>query len=268
LAKKYLTLQQREQLQQQIIGRRALEEDAATQAVQDKQIVDFIVEKIQQEDLRAEEEKRSRQATTRRVALEQEEEKRKRVENERKREKDEELHIRRHYEEVQRREEEAVRLRAEQRKEAERIFRQIVRETERQRNDDEEFQQLRDMLWEEEAEVQMRKQEQQRKDRQQQMRTDMMRHNAESIRLKEEVRKQRAEEEARLVQAMMVKFKRDEEQEREEEIKRLNRKTTYKQQIAQQRCEHTAYQLKHGSPPLCVNIKGRASQPVRAGTQC
>ena len=123
------------------------------------------------------------------------------------------------------------------RDEEDRILKQIVEETERKRKEEAEFTELRDMLWEEELEAKRAEEARSRQMKQTHMRQEMMDANSRMMVTKEEMRRQEAENEARLVAIMRHKFAEDEARERAEEEARRSHKQQHMVGIARQRDE-------------------------------
>ena len=121
--------------------------------------------------------------------------------------------------------------------EEDRILAQIVEETERKRRAQAEFDELRDMLWEEELELKRAEEAKERARKQRQMRQDMMDANANIMVTKQIQKDRERENEARLVAAMRQKFSDDEAKERAEEEARRRAKMHHMSLVERQRLE-------------------------------
>lgn len=121
------------------------------------------------------------------------------------------------------------------REEDDRIFRQIVEETQRKQAAEDEFNALRDMLWEEELEAKREAEARGRREKQERMKREMMVANSEIRLHKEEARRKEAEAEARMVVLMRRKFAEDEARERAEEEARRQAKLRHMALIEEQK---------------------------------
>ena len=121
--------------------------------------------------------------------------------------------------------------------EEDRILAKIVEETERKRLADEEFNNLRDMLWEEELEAKKRQLEEEKRNAQRRMKEEMMDANSRMMDLKAEAKRREQENEARMVSLMRKKFAEDDARERAEEAKRREQKMHHMTLIERQRLE-------------------------------
>jgi dTMP kinase len=124
--------------------------------------------------------------------------------------------------------------------EEDRILAKIVEETERKRKEEEEFSDLRDMLWAEELEAARAKDAQARKDKAYRQRKEMMDANDKMLAAKAEQRIKDAEKEARLIGLMRKKFAEDEARERAEEEARKASKAHHMVLVEQQRTQRRA----------------------------
>merc|ERR1711916_150867 len=100
----------------------------------------------------------------------------------------------------------------------------IVAEAERKRKAEEEFNNLRDMLWEEELEAKRAADARERADKQRRMKMEMMEANNRMMVQKAEIKRVEAEKEAKLLNIMRKKFAEDERLEKEKEDLKLNEK--------------------------------------------
>merc|ERR1712028_5634 len=112
------------------------------------------------------------------------------------------------------------------------------------REEEEEFAKLRDMLWEEETEAKLRKQERDKKAAQDQAKIDMMEANDQQKVLKRQLRDEEEAEEEQLKKLMQAKFAEDIRLDEEARQRRMAEREVYKNQIVQQREEKKrSYQL-------------------------
>lgn len=123
------------------------------------------------------------------------------------------------------------------RDEDDRIFKKIVEEAEAKRREEEEFNSLRDMLWEEELEAKRAADAAQRREHQRKMKDDMMVANSQMLKQKEAMRRVEAEQETKMVALMKAKFARDEEIEKNEERARRIAKERHLALIEKQRAD-------------------------------
>ena len=123
------------------------------------------------------------------------------------------------------------------RDEDDRIFKKIVEEAESKRREEEEFNSLRDMLWEEELEAKRAADASQRRDHQRKMKEDMMVANSQMLKQKESMRQVEADQETRMVSLMKAKFAKDEEIEKNEGRARRIAKERHLSLIEKQRAD-------------------------------
>jgi hypothetical protein len=235
--KKAMFDQQRAVLQKQIDEKKQQLAEARRQIEEEKTMVNDIVDKINAEDEANFRMRREKQAATARMVKTFEEQRQRELEEARKAARAEEEKIREYNRAMEARNEGVAAKKQAKRDEEDRVLRQIVEETERKRKEQEEFNELRDMLWEEELEAKRSEDVRQRQQHQTQMRQEMMDANARMMVTKEEMRRAEAENEARLVAIMKAKFAADEERERAEEEARRAHKQQHMGAIARQRDE-------------------------------
>lgn len=216
IERKKLFDEQRVVLQRQIKEREDLVIEAQKQSEVDKQMVDEIVRRINEEDQRDFLERKRRQEETAAMVKRYEEQRLRELAQRRAQEKAEEEKIAEYNRFMEARNEGVAAKKQAKKEEDDRILAKIVEETERKRRAEEEFVNLRDMLWEEELEAKKRADDEQKRRMARQMKEDMMRANAQMMENKAVVRRQEADAEARMVDLMKKKFAEDEEREREE----------------------------------------------------
>ncbi|CAM9526825.1 unnamed protein product [Laminaria digitata] len=246
-ARKKLSEVQRGALHVQMQEREVLKREAMMEAGRDREMVDVIVKKIEAEE-KAEQEQylRSREDTRRTV---QEAEKRRAVEleNRGKQEKEEKESIRRYMDMVAQREAKAEEERLRKKAAADAAFKAVVEQTEKQNNEEDELRILRDMLWEEELEAKRLQDDQDRKRKAAEGKLAMMEANEEQLKQRQERLVVEKEEEDRLIQIMLNKFKEDEEREKREEELREHMKKEHKKNIEDQRAERAVlYERERG----------------------
>lgn len=227
-ASKQIVLQQQKvALQEQMSERERLKVGAAEAAERDRQLVADIVAKIRAEDEAEYTAKMRRKAEYHDLIKTYELQRARELEEARSKELREEDQIRQHAEAMRAREAEISRQRADKKARDAENFRRIVAETEKQRHEEEELQNLRDMLWQEEMEAARAKEERDRAEKRTAMTRSMARANEVQLAAKEERRKAEAEEERKRIEATLQKFAEDEEREQEQIRKRHRDKQHY-----------------------------------------
>ena len=208
-------------------------------------MVEAIVAKIEAED-RAEYEAREKHKAETRVLIKQYAEQRKRdVIEQRQQAAEEEAEIIAYSRALAQREEQLEIMKKEKALAAKKAFDKIVQQTELVRSADDEIARLRDLLWEEELLKKSRILEEEREAKRLANIAEMKRQN--DIVLANKKRQQAVEEaeEERLIQVMIDKFKRDDEEERMKQQAIRDRKEAYKGMISDDAsAKHERY-LKH-----------------------
>ena len=226
---------QRAVLLKQIADRNEQLAEARRQTDRDRQMVDEIVRKIYQEDEADMKRKREMQSATAKMMRDFEAQRRREVEAAKAAAKAEEDAILAYNKSVADRGAGIEAKKQAKKDEEDRILAKIVEETERKRKEEEEFSNLRDMLWEEELEAARAKDAAGRKEKRELMKREMMEANDAMLIKKKEIRLKEAEEEARILTLMRNKFAADEAKEKaEEEFKRMQ-KMQYMNQVEKQR---------------------------------
>ena len=236
-AKKAMFDDQRMVLQRQIDEKQQQLHEARRLMEEEKHTVDDIVRRINAEDESNYRVRKEKQEATARMVKSFEEQRQRELAAARQAAKDEEERILSYNKGLDARNEGVAARKQAKRDEEDRVLAQIVEETERKRKEQEEFNELRDMLWEEELEAKRNEDARAKQAKQYQMRKEMMDANSRMLLTKEEMRKQELENEARLVAIMRNKFAADEARERAEEEKRRQYKERHMGAIAQQRDE-------------------------------
>lgn len=236
-ARKEIYMKQREVLQGQIAERRQLMEEALRQSEIDKQMVDDIVKKINEEDELEYKERKARQEATAKIVKQYEQQRIRELAARKAAERAEEEKIAKYNRDMEARNEGVAAKKQAKKDEEDRILQRIVEETARKRAADEEFNSLRDMLWEEELEAKKREDEESRVRKMREMKKDMMDANSRMMISKAESRRKEIEEEARMVALMRRKFAEDEARERLQEEKMKNSKIHHMKLIERQRIE-------------------------------
>lgn len=226
---------QRAVLLKQIADRNEQLAEARRQTDRDRQMVDEIVRKIYQEDEADMKRKREMQSATAKMMRDFEAQRRREVEAAKAAAKAEEDAIMAYNKSVADRGAGIEAKKQAKKDEEDRILAKIVEETERKRKEEEEFSNLRDMLWEEELEAARAKDAAGRKEKRELMKREMMEANDAMLIKKKEIRLKEAEEEGRILTLMRNKFAADEAKEKaEEEFKRMQ-KMQYMNQVEKQR---------------------------------
>jgi hypothetical protein len=234
-AKRRMYEEQREVLLAQIAEKEAALLEAQRQTEVDKATVDEIVRRINDEDQLDMQRRREMQESTRKMMMDYAEQRRQELAAKRAAEKAEEDAINNYNRALDARGEGVAAKKQAKKEEEDRIFKKIVEETERKRRDEEEFNNLRDMLWEEELEAQRAADAKERRDRVIRMRQEMMDANDRMLLQKKEIQKVDSEREARLLASMHRKFKEDETREKAEEDARIAAKQNHMRLVDQQR---------------------------------
>jgi hypothetical protein len=211
--------------------------DAKRQIEQEREMVDAIVNKISREDEADYHKRKEKQKNTATMMLHFAEERRRELEGAKAAAKAEEERILAYNQAVEARSEGHAAKLAAKKEEEDRILAKIVEETERKRRAQQEFDDLRDMLWEEELELKRAEDTKNRDMKQYKMRQEMMDANANIMVTKQHQRERERENEARLVQAMRQKFADDEAKERNEEDGRRRAKMHHMTLVEKQRIE-------------------------------
>jgi hypothetical protein len=231
---------QRKVLQHQIREKQAELADARRQTEIDRKTVDDIVRRIREEDEADMRRRKESQAATARSVREYEEQRIREVAIAKANAKAEEDKIMAYNKSVEARSEGVAAKKQAKKDEEDRILAKIVEETERKRREEEEFNNLRDMLWEEELEAARAKDAQARRDKQAQMKREMMAVNESMLKIKGEMKIKDAENEARMLEIMRKKFADDDAKERREEENRLAAKKHHIDLIEKQKTQRQA----------------------------
>jgi hypothetical protein len=239
-AKKAIFKDQRVVLQNQIEERQQMLAEARRQTERDREMVDEIVRKINDEDVMDMQRRKDMQAATARMVRRFEDERRRELEAARAREKAEEERILAYQQSIAARSEGIAAKKQAKKDEEDRILAEIVERTEKQRREEEEFNNLRDLLWEEELENKRAEDARNRLEKQRQTKKEMMDANASMLRAKQERTLKEAEDEARMVMLMKKKFAADEAKEREEDEYRRQQRKQYMTMIESQTKEKKA----------------------------
>jgi len=226
---------QRAVLLKQIADRNEQLAEARRQTDRDRQMVDDIVRKIYQEDEADMKRKREMQSATAKMMRDFEAQRRREVEAAKAAAKAEEDAIMAYNKSVADRGAGIEAKKQAKKDEEDRILAKIVEETERKRKEEEEFSNLRDMLWEEELEAARAKDAAGRKEKREFMKREMMEANDAMLIKKKEIRLKEAEEEARILTLMRNKFAADEAKEKAEEEFKRRQKMQYMNQVEKQR---------------------------------
>ena len=244
-SKKNVTARQKAGLEKQMKEREYLKVEAAEQAKEDKAMVEAIVAKIEAED-RAEYEAREKHKAETRVLIKQYAEQRKRdVIEARQQAAEEEAEIIAYSRALAAREEQLEQMKKEKAAAAKAAFDKIVRQTEMVRSADDEIARLRDLLWEEELLKKSRILEEEREAKRLANIAEMKRQNDIVLANKRKQQAVEQAEEERLVQVMIDKFKRDDEEERQKQQAIRDAKERYKGMISDDAdAKHERY-LKH-----------------------
>jgi hypothetical protein len=254
---------QRKVLQKQIKDRQDLLEEARRQTEKDRAMVDEIVQKINDEDQEDNRMRRQKQQETaemvRKYQMEFEEQKR----QAKLKAQAEEEAIASYNRSVAARGAGVAAKKQAKKDEEDRILAKIVEETERKRKEEEEFNDLRDMLWAEELEAQRSREAQGRKDKSTRMRQEMMTANEKMLKAKAEHRIIEAENEARMIGLMKKKFAEDEARERKEDADKKAIKAHHMELIAQQASQRRAMYEEEKIEEVMANEEAQRREEYR-----
>mmetsp|Transcript_24384 Transcript_24384/g.50858 ORF Transcript_24384/g.50858 Transcript_24384/m.50858 type:complete len:517 (-) Transcript_24384:84-1634(-) len=230
-------MEQKSVLQKQILDRQVLAVEAREEAERDKEMVEAIVAKINEQDrLEIVERNRKKEETRALVKFFQEERERKKAQI-LEEERQQEAEIKAYYDLLAQRlkEEDDAKKAAEAEKK--RRWAKVVEETKNQNESKEEFSLLRDMLWEEELEAKRIADDKERVRKREEDKKKMMEENQIQLANKKKMIAEMEAEEERLVQVMLAKFAKDEEAEKAKQQKRVEMQNQYKKNIKGQKEE-------------------------------
>ena len=228
---------QRIVLLRQIAEKEEMLLEAKRQTELDKETVNEIVRKINQEDENEMRRKKEIQAASRKMINDYAEQRRQEIAAQKAAQKAEEDAINAYNRAVEARSEGVAAKKQAKQDEADRKLKKIVEETERKRLAEEEFNNLRDMLWEEELEAKRAADARERQERVHRMKQEMMDANNKMLVQKDEIRKIEAEREARLIAKMQRKFQEDEMREKQEEQEKMAARNHHMSLINKQRLD-------------------------------
>ena len=201
-------------LQRQMEENRDLRERAKEETARDKFMVDGIMEKIDEEDRSESTERDNKRRETRALVRKFQEERERHKQMIAQQEKEHEDDIAAYTEMMNKRhqDEDMKKNRIQDMKK--KRWMKVVEETKNQTQASEDFEALRDMLWQEESEERQKREEEERLAKKFREREEMMRENITQIQAKKEAIVRMEEEERRLVDSMLRKFAEDEEEEK------------------------------------------------------
>ncbi len=254
---------QRKVLQKQIAERQALLEDARHQVQNERAMVDEIVTKINAEDAAEARKRREEQIATANMIKRYQEEFEEQKRQAKLKAQAEEEAIQAYQASVAARGAGVAAKKQAKKDEEDRILAKIVEETERKRKEEEEFNELRDMLWAEELEASRAREAQARKDKSYRMRQEMMDANEKMLVKKAELRIQEAENEARMIGIMKKKFAEDEARERAEEAEKKGIKAHHMVLIEQQAKQRRAMYEEEKQDELAANEERNRREEYR-----
>jgi hypothetical protein len=234
-AKKEMYDDQRRVLQKQIREKEELLAEAKRQTEFDRKTVDEIVQKINNEDAEEARMRREKQRETAEMVRKYELQRQEEVRLAKEKARLEEEEIKAYNDALAARGAGVEAAKQAKQDEADRMLAKIVEETEKKRRAEEEFNDLRDMLWAEELEHARAQDAQARKDKSYRMRQEMMAANETMLKAKAEQRIRDAENEARMIGLMKKKFAEDEAKERAAEDNRRKNKAHHMTLVEEQR---------------------------------
>ena len=236
-ARKAKFTEQRCILQRQMREKEEAQTEAKKQTAVDKNMVDLIVNKINQEDENEYYKRKDMQAKTAKMVREYEDQRQNEILAAKMAAKAEDDRMLSYNKTVMARSEGALAKKQAKKEEEDRILQKIVEEVAHKKREEEEFNELRDMLWEEELEEKRAREQRGKNNRQAEMRRDMMSANSHMLSNKAQMRHEEIENEARIVSSMRRKFAEDEAKERILEERRRQDKLEHKTLIEHQRME-------------------------------
>ena len=231
---------QQQYLQDQIRERERRSYFAEEEAKRDKSLVDAVVEKIQNEDRAEYEVKAARKRQSRDLIAQYEVQRQRELEEKYRKDAEEDRAIQKHAQHLAHREAEARRQVAEKQARDAENFRRIVQETEKAREQDEEMQNLRDILWEEETQAARRAEDHARERRRLQLKQDMARANEQQVQAKADKLAQERQAELDLIQLMQEKFAKDDLHDKQQAQARRDAKQAYIDAVAKQKSDRNA----------------------------
>jgi len=235
--KRKLYEDQREVLLRQIAEKEEALAEAQKQTEMDKATVDDIVRRINEEDEAEMRRRYEEKEASRKMIKEYEEQRNREIAAKKAAEKAEEDAINAYNRSVEERGAGIAAKKQAKKDEEDRKLAIIVAETERKRKAEEEFNNLRDMLWEEELEARRAAQAKQKEEEQLRIKQEMIDANHRIMLQKAELKKIEAEKEARLLSVMRRKFAEDERQEKEKEYSKFAAKKHHMTLVEKQRME-------------------------------
>lgn len=224
-------IKQKTVLQKQISERQAHMMKTKDETNQDKKLVDAIIAKINEEDRFEMQERLQKKEETRALVQQFQEERERKKRELDKEERRQQAEIDAYKDMMNQRamEEEANKAAIEE--ENKRRWTKVVEETQLQSQTQDEYNDLRDLLWQEELEAKRIQEDRERIARRAQLKEETMHQNQAQIAAKKELIAKQEEEEEKLVQIMLDKFSADEEDERRRAEVRLESKQRFVHQI-------------------------------------
>ena len=197
---KVLYTEQRRILQQQIDDKKSLILESQKQAEIDREAVNKIVQQINEEDENDYKRRKEIQIQTAKMIADFEQQRKIEKETAKAREREEENKIKQYQDHIASRQEGVLAIKQQKQAEDTRIFQQIVEETERKRRQEEEYNNLRDLLWEEELEQKRKQDAYNRHQKSEFQKKQMFDMNKRLIDMKAQHRYKEAEDEMRLIE--------------------------------------------------------------------
>lgn len=202
--------------------RRILE--SKSQTIKERNVVDDIVNRINQEDEDDYRRRKESQAAQVRIMREAEQQRNRQTAAAKLAEKEEENRIAAYNRSLISRTDGAAARRQAKLDDDARILNKMSEEAAAKRLEEQEYEYLRNLLYEEEVEDKKRKEYRDRRDREIFMKREMIEANNHLLMSKAEMRRMEMDKEARVVEIMREKFAQDEAREREEEENRIRKK--------------------------------------------
>lgn len=212
-------------------------EETRKEALKDKEAVDKILKQINDES-RLEIEKKNKTRDETKLIIKQYQDERDAFKDQlAQEEKDQEENINAYNDMTRIRDEEKRRKEIEQENEKKLMWKKVAEDTKRFNQARDGYNDLRDLLWDQERQEREKIEEEEAAIQRLKLREELLRHNQEQIQAKKAFMAKMEEEEAKMVNEMLEKFKADEEDERRTQILAMRSKKQYVSEARHQREE-------------------------------
>lgn len=229
--------EQRYVLQDQMREKERLIVESKSQLINERNMVDDIVNRINQEDKDEYRKRKESQAAQSRMISEAEEYRGRQIAAAKLAATDEEGRIAAYNRSLLSRNDGVAARRQAKLDDEARILHKLSEEAAARQREDQEYESLRNLLHEEEIEERKRNEYRERRERQSNMKRDMMEENYHLLASKAEMRRIEMDNEIRMVELMRKKFAEDEAREKEEEKIRMRKKLEQQSYLEKQQSE-------------------------------